>query len=88
MIKIVGIWYLFTNLLLFSIYGVDKKQAIIRGRRIPEKFFHYLAAAGGFIGGILGLYFFRHKTQKPLFLWILSISAGIHIVIWFALLNY
>jgi uncharacterized membrane protein YsdA (DUF1294 family) len=87
MIKIVAIWYILTNLLLFSIYGVDKNQAIIGGRRIPEKFFHYLAAAGGFIGGLLGQNFFRHKTRKPVFLWVLGISAAVHFVAWFVWLN-
>jgi uncharacterized membrane protein YsdA (DUF1294 family) len=87
MIKIVIIWYIFTNLLLFSIYGVDKKQAIIGGRRIPEKLFHYLAATGGFIGGFIGRYFFRHKTRKPVFIWILTASAILHFTGWFAWLN-
>jgi uncharacterized membrane protein YsdA (DUF1294 family) len=87
MIKIAVIWYTFTNLLLFALYGLDKAQAVIGGRRIPEKVFHSLTLAGGFIGGLLGRFLFRHKTRKPVFFWVQVISAGVHCTAWLTFLN-
>ena len=46
---------------------IDKKKAK-RGRyRISEQALFTLALLGGGIGGIAGMYTFRHKTQKPKF---------------------
>ncbi|GAP22033.1 DUF1294 domain-containing protein [Leptolinea tardivitalis] len=80
--KLALVWYGFSSVTLFGLYGLDKTQAITGGRRIPEKVLHLVAAVGGFPGGFLGRSLFHHKTRKPLFLFILSVSAVLHIIIW------
>ena len=79
LIKILCIWYGFFSIFLFTVYGIDKAQAKINGRRIPEKTLHLLSIAGGFLGGLIGMQFFHHKTRKPIFLVILLISLLIHL---------
>lgn len=51
---------------LFTMY-IDKKKAKKGRRRIPEKTLFTLAFMGGVIGGIVGMYAFRHKTKKTRF---------------------
>ena len=49
------------------IYGVDKYCSRKKWRRIPEKHLLILAVMGGFIGGVIGMRVFRHKTRKSSF---------------------
>ena len=46
---------------------IDKKKAEKSKRRIPEKTLFTLVILGGGIGGIAGMYMFRHKTKKAKF---------------------
>ncbi len=62
----------------FAAYGVDKWQATHGGWRIPEVVLHGLALIGGVVGAWAGRAVFRHKTQKPVFLWILILAS----IIW------
>ena len=55
------------NLIAFLTMWVDKKKAKKGAWRISEKALFILVILGGGIGGIAGMYTFRHKTQKPLF---------------------
>ena len=43
---------------------LDKRKAIKGSWRIPEKTLFIITALGGGIGTIVGMYTFRHKTQK------------------------
>ena len=43
--------------------GLDKLYAGRGERRIPEKRLVLFAALGGAVGGLLGMYLFRHKTR-------------------------
>lgn len=44
------------------------KQKARRGRwRIPEATLMAVAALGGSVGSLLGMYLFRHKTRHPKF---------------------
>lgn len=61
--KFILIYIIFINLLLFSLMGIDKKKAKLKKWRISEKTLFLLAFIGGSIGGILGIYTFRHKTK-------------------------
>ena len=58
--------YLFIviNSLTFLIFGYDKWQAKNNKRRISEFHLLLLTAIGGTIGGLLGMNFFKHKTNK------------------------
>src|SRR5882724_8046941 len=48
----------------FVAYGLDKRRAILGGRRVPERTLHLLALLGGWPGALLGQRQFRHKTKK------------------------
>ena len=45
----------------------DKRNAMWKGPRVPELILLGSAVLGGSIGAVLGMFFFRHKTRKPLF---------------------
>ncbi len=51
------------NLIGFALMGIDKRRAIRHQWRIPEKTLFLAALLGGSLGGILGMYTFRHKTR-------------------------
>ena len=55
------------NLIAFLAMYIDKRKAKKGKRRIPEKTLFILVGLGGGIGGILGMYLFRHKTKKTRF---------------------
>lgn len=61
--KFIFIYIVFTNILLFTLMAIDKQKAKLRQWRISEKTLFILALIGGSIGGILGMYTFRHKTK-------------------------
>ena len=51
------------NLALFFTMGADKLRARKGGPRVPEATLFLLALLGGSVGGIGGMYLFRHKTR-------------------------
>jgi uncharacterized membrane protein YsdA (DUF1294 family) len=52
------------NIAAFCIYGIDKSAAIKQKQRIPNRVLLLIAAFGGSIGALAGMYTFRHKTKK------------------------
>jgi uncharacterized membrane protein YsdA (DUF1294 family) len=70
-------WLIGWSVALFTLYGIDKTQAKINGWRVPEAVLHSLALIGGFIGGWLGMFTFRHKTKHPIFKVVLAIATVI-----------
>lgn len=60
--------YLFViNIITFLAMGIDKWKAKRNHWRIKEKTLLILVFLGGGIGGISGMYLFRHKTKKAQF---------------------
>ena len=78
--KFICIYVFFTNLLLFILMGLDKRKAKLNHWRISEKTLFSLALMGGSIGGILGMYTFRHKTKH------LKFTLGFPIIFLFQLI--
>ncbi|MCD1147499.1 DUF1294 domain-containing protein [Peptoniphilus sp. KCTC 25270] len=56
--------YLLLNLVVFALYGMDKRNAVKGNFRISEASLLILGLAGGGIGGLLGMQAFNHKTSK------------------------
>ncbi|MFN8500164.1 MAG: DUF1294 domain-containing protein [Anaerolineae bacterium] len=82
------VWLISAGVATFVAYGYDKMQAGRGGWRVPEMILHALSLAGGFVGGWLGMFGFRHKTQKTIFTVVLGLATVIWIVIgYFALLR-
>ena len=57
------------NLIGFALMGIDKYKAKKRAFRIPEATLFIVAIIGGSVGSILGMYVFRHKTQRRKFIY-------------------
>lgn len=84
--------YLFTvNVIGFIIMLVDKIKAKRDLWRIPEATLMTVAAIGGSIGSLFGMYTFRHKTKHPKFtigipvILVLQITLAIFIAVKFFL---
>ena len=58
-----GLVCLAMSLALLVTMGTDKKLAQIGARRVPERRLFLLALLFGAPGGLLGMYYFRHKTK-------------------------
>ena len=63
MTKLILIYLLIVNALGFLLMLVDKRKAQKNLWRIPEATLFLMAAIGGSIGSIAGMYKFRHKTR-------------------------
>jgi uncharacterized membrane protein YsdA (DUF1294 family) len=64
-------WLIAGSAVTFVIYGLDKAFSKTGAPRVPEIILHLLALAGGFVGALLGMLVFRHKSNfkaHPLFL--------------------
>ena len=66
------------NIITFILYAVDKFKAINKKRRISELTLYSFGFIGGFLGAILAMVLFRHKTKKFRF-WFLNIF---YMIIW------
>ena len=58
------IYLIIINILGILLMYIDKQKAKKGAWRIPEKTLFIVTTLGGGIGTILGMYIFRHKTQK------------------------
>ena len=61
------IYLIVINFLNFLIFGIDKWKARRGKWRIPEGTLIWMSIIGGGIGALMGMYLFRHKTQKRKF---------------------
>ena len=81
------LYLLAINIIAFLAMGIDKWKAKRGAWRIPEQTLISLVLLGGGIGGIAGIYTFRHKTKKPRFfigfpvILISEIVIGIYLMI-------
>ena len=66
-VKYIVIYLIVINLITFFAMCLDKWKAKKGKWRIPENTLLLLVLLGGGIGGISGMYIFRHKTQKAKF---------------------
>lgn len=79
------VWLAAWSVTAFIFYGYDKAQAKRGAWRIPENVLHGVALIGGFVGAFIGMYAFRHKTQKKAFITVIILSAVIWAGIFFLL---
>ena len=63
MTKLILLYLLIVNAVSFLLMLVDKQKARRKLWRIPESTLFLMAAIGGSIGALAGMYTFRHKTR-------------------------
>jgi len=63
--KNIAIYLVVVNLITFLAMYLDKRKAKKGNWRTKENTLFGLVALGGGVGGIIGMYVFRHKTKKP-----------------------
>lgn len=66
---IIKCYLVLINLAGFLSMGADKRKAVKKLYRIPEKTLFLLAILGGSVGSIIGMYHFRHKTKHKSFVY-------------------
>lgn len=75
-IRFVIIGYLIImSVIGFTLIGADKRKAVNKAWRIPEKTLLITACFGGGIGSFFGMYIFHHKTRHIKFVMILPVAA-------------
>ncbi len=83
--KIIAIGYLVVmNLFTFILFGVDKHLARKKRPRIRNFTLFLFSALGGSLGGLFGMFVFRHKTNKLYYL----LGIPLILILQFALLYY
>lgn len=85
------IYLLIINALGFILMLVDKHKARKNKWRIPEATLMIVAALGGSVGSLLGMYLVRHKTKHPKFFIgipaILVLQVAAAIAVWYFFLR-
>ncbi len=66
-------YFIGINIVAFCLYGYDKWMAQINTWRVPESMLWIVALIGGSVGALAGMQFFRHKTQKISFQFVLML---------------
>ena len=66
-IYILWLYLAVITLVTFAVFGIDKLKARKGAWRVPEATLMLLCAIGGSIGGLAGMYVFRHKTLHKKF---------------------
>lgn len=69
------------NLLGLICFGVDKQRARKGRWRIPERRLIGIAALGGSLGCLLGMYCFRHKTRHLKFTLGVPLILGVQVLL-------
>ncbi len=86
-ITILLVYMIIMNLIGFSLMGIDKYKAKKRAFRIPEATLFIVAAFGGSIGSIIGMYTFHHKTRHWYFVYGMPFILFLQIILLIAVLN-
>lgn len=72
---------LLMSFITFILYAVDKRKAIKKKWRIPEKVLLLASFFFGSIGGICGMYLLRHKNRHWYFVVVNLLSLTIHLIL-------
>lgn len=79
--KLFYIYLLLINAIGYLIMLIDKRKAKKKAWRIPEATLMGIAAIGGSLGSLIGMYHFRHKTKHKKFTIGVPLLLALHIVL-------
>ncbi len=79
--QILLIYLALINLISFFFIGLDKMKAQLDHSRVRERTLWFLTLIGGSLGTLLGMRYFRHKTQKLSFQAVVAVILVIQILI-------
>ncbi len=79
--KLFLLYLLLINAVGFALMLIDKRKARKNRWRIPEVTLMTVAALGGSIGSLLGMYLVRHKTRHPKFTLGIPLILAVQLVI-------
>ena len=82
------IYLVLVNAAAFFLMLADKLKAKKKKWRIPEATLMTVAAVGGSIGSLAGMYTFRHKTRHPKFTIGIPVILALQIVLATVLVIY
>lgn len=85
--QLITTYLVLVNATAFLLMREDKEKARRGAWRIPEATLLGLAAAGGSIGALAGMYCFRHKTKHLKFVLGLPLILLAHLALLFFLLS-
>lgn len=88
MIKLLGLYYIVTNVIAFFMYGNDKQRAKNHAWRIPERNLLAIAVLGGALGAFLGMRIFHHKTKHFIFCFLVPACVLGHGLICYIVLGH
>ena len=74
-------YLLLINIVTFLVFVIDKRRAVKRKWRIPEKTLLGLSLIGGSAGGLIAMYYFRHKIRKPAFAFGLPMMLLVQVIV-------
>ena len=74
-------YLLLINIATFLVFAIDKRRAVKRKWRIPEKTLLGFSLIGGSIGGLIAMHFFRHKIRKPVFAYGLPVMLLVQVIV-------
>ncbi len=78
--ELLFIYLLIINILGFLLMGIDKKRAIDKKWRIPEKTLLIIGFIGGAFGTLLGMKAFRHKTKHKKFIILIPLAILLYAI--------
>lgn len=76
------------NITTFLAYYIDKRAAIKKAWRIPEKKLHLLEFLGGWLGALIAQKLLRHKTNKKSFQNMFLLMIFLEFLAIFVILKY
>ena len=76
------------NLIVFFLYGLDKRKAKMNKYRISEKVLILISFLFGAVGAVLGMNFFRHKTKHVKFKILIPVSLLLNCVCFYYFRDY
>ena len=82
--KLFIVYLIVINIVGFVVFGTDKSAARKHRWRIPEHILMFIAAFGGVLGCLAGMYLFRHKTLHVKF----RIGLPLILICWIALILF